>query len=393
MKKTVAFLISMCLVLTSFGAAFAKETFSTGMDLTITKDGKDLFTLTDVSRHYDSEDEVDYIMDYIECYGTPVLTALRDAFEVWVVYGGNGEQVNTDFWDGNEYILPDNFTDDPNNMYSFVDESSEEKVIAMEVEPGDKYTFTKPGVYAVLALYDLNEDDVIDELMFEFTLLEGENPYTQEEVDESNFHVNSVEALPTTSPLSMNKTMTLFEAYNINGNNYFKLRDIAQYFLTQHELLMFNVGWDAQNNAIDITTGAFYEAVGGEMAQGIGETQLAIESTAKVYVNGKEVNMKAYNINGNNFFKLRDLADVIGFYVGWNAEGNYIEVDRMSPEQLEAIYSDNGKTTVYDEDWANTFGIYHIDPACPRIAGENVSEVKLTDTLKNGSIRCQVCGK
>ena len=42
-------------------------------------------------------------------------------------------------------------------------------------------------------------------------------------------------------------------------------------------------------------------------------------SQDKVAVNGQQIKMQAYNINGYNYFKLRDLGEVAGFEVGWDA--------------------------------------------------------------------------
>ena len=38
--------------------------------------------------------------------------------------------------------------------------------------------------------------------------------------------------------------------------------------------------------------------------------------TAEIYVDGFVKKMTAYNINGNNFFKLRDIMQVFDVYVG-----------------------------------------------------------------------------
>ena len=41
-------------------------------------------------------------------------------------------------------------------------------------------------------------------------------------------------------------------------------------------------------------------------------------SQDKVAVNGQQVKMQAYNINGYNYFKLRDLGQALDFYVGYD---------------------------------------------------------------------------
>ena len=43
-------------------------------------------------------------------------------------------------------------------------------------------------------------------------------------------------------------------------------------------------------------------------------------TNASVYLDGRPLNLTAYSIGGNNYFKLRDLGDALGFGVDWNAD-------------------------------------------------------------------------
>ena len=115
------------------------------------------------------------------------------------------------------------------------------------------------------------------------------------------------------------------EAYNIFDNNYFKLRDIAA-SLTNAGFNL-EVTWDAEKQAINLVTGTPYTYVGGENKAADGETREALESTAQVYLNSAPVDLKAYNINGNNFFKLRDLCTALDIFVDWDAQLQTIIVD------------------------------------------------------------------
>lgn len=42
-------------------------------------------------------------------------------------------------------------------------------------------------------------------------------------------------------------------------------------------------------------------------------------STQPIYVDGQQVSMTAYNINGNNYVKLRDIGKAVGFNVYWDS--------------------------------------------------------------------------
>ncbi len=49
--------------------------------------------------------------------------------------------------------------------------------------------------------------------------------------------------------------------------------------------------------------------------------------TGSILLNGKEIELTAYNIDGYNYFKLRDLASAINFGVTWNGNTNTIGID------------------------------------------------------------------
>ena len=58
--------------------------------------------------------------------------------------------------------------------------------------------------------------------------------------------------------------------------------------------------------------GAFIFGGSAAWAAGI----LAERSMNRIFVNGKEVQMEAYQINGANYVKLRDVGNAVGFEVG-----------------------------------------------------------------------------
>lgn len=105
-------------------------------------------------------------------------------------------------------------------------------------------------------------------------------------------------------------------AYGINGNNYFKLRDLAA--LLSGTQAQFQVGWNADTWTITLTTGQSYTAVGGELAKSDGLNRFGNPTNSPVYVDGVLTNFTAYNIGGNNYFKLRDLGQALGFNVTWD---------------------------------------------------------------------------
>ena len=132
-------------------------------------------------------------------------------------------------------------------------------------------------------------------------------------------------ATPTTSKVMVNGKAVSFDAYKINGNNYFKLRDIAKVLSGTDK--QFEVTWDSAKNAINLISGQPYTPVGGELATGSGANQQAVLNTSTVYLNGKQIALTAYTIKGNNYFKLRDLGQSFDFGVGWDGANNTVTID------------------------------------------------------------------
>lgn len=86
---------------------------------------------------------------------------------------------------------------------------------------------------------------------------------------------------------------------------------------------------------------------GGAAAAGI----LAEPSWSPIYVDGRQVQMTAYNISGNNFVKLRDIGQAVGFNVYW-ADG--VQVDSGSPYTGTAPASAPAQTPASSETQAES---------------------------------------
>ena len=106
------------------------------------------------------------------------------------------------------------------------------------------------------------------------------------------------------------------EIYNIDGSNYFKLRDMAA--LLDGTDAQFSVAFDSERNTIVVTTGEAYETIGGELETGTDKSGSAVASAQSVEIDGAKVELAAFNIGGNNFFKLRDLGTALGFGVDYD---------------------------------------------------------------------------
>ena len=97
---------------------------------------------------------------------------------------------------------------------------------------------------------------------------------------------------------------------------------------------------------LDVLTGVFVGAVlfGGSALAASGVT--AVPSSQPIYVDGRQVQMEAYNINGNNYVKLRDIAALVDFGVNWNSATRSVEIDTDSPYEPEQTSGQSGISTL-----------------------------------------------
>ncbi|MEN6351015.1 MAG: phosphodiester glycosidase family protein [Syntrophomonas sp.] len=140
--------------------------------------------------------------------------------------------------------------------------------------------------------------------------------------------VNGLRAIPSTSALQIDDTAVRIEAYNINGSNYFKLRNLAMALNGSDK--QFEVSWDENKKAINIITQKPYSVSGGELAVIGSDIKNATPTTAALYINGSQANFTAYQIGGNNYFKLRDLGQAIDFGVSWDQSANKVVINTAS---------------------------------------------------------------
>ena len=76
-------------------------------------------------------------------------------------------------------------------------------------------------------------------------------------------------------------------------------------------------------------------ALGSPAAQAI-EGIFAQRCTSPILLNGAPVEIEAYNINGHNYFKLRDIGKAVGFNVYWKSEDGTVQIETNRPYTGEA---------------------------------------------------------
>ena len=137
---------------------------------------------------------------------------------------------------------------------------------------------------------------------------------------------SAVAAVPTRDKgqaVYVNDARVYPTGYNIADNNYFKLRDIGT-------LVGFGVEWNGETQTVEISTARTTPST-----EGISDTAasgaVAKISDQKITVDGVQVNMTAYQIDGNNYVKLRDIGKQVDFGVGYDNATASVRIDTDAP--------------------------------------------------------------
>lgn len=76
----------------------------------------------------------------------------------------------------------------------------------------------------------------------------------------------------------------------------------------------------------------------GPAANAAEEYFKAYQGGQNIYLDGQKVELEAYVINGNNYIKLRDIGEAVGFNVYWNGA---VQIDSDAPYTGEAPQANN----------------------------------------------------
>ena len=156
--------------------------------------------------------------------------------------------------------------------------------------------------------------------------------YRSQDVDAflQSYSPAPVLALPSQAAVTVNGSPLSLGVYNIGGSNYFKLRDLAAALNGTNK--QYNVGWDNMTRQVSIEQGKPYQPVAGELSRPLGSIPtLGRQPKDALSLDGRTVDTQKYNIGGNNYFKLRDLAELLDFQVLWDNSSRTIRIDTTKP--------------------------------------------------------------
>lgn len=137
--------------------------------------------------------------------------------------------------------------------------------------------------------------------------------------DDTVYYVSS-----DTQGVYVNGEYKAVQTYKLNDYNYVKLRDIAA--LLNGTSNQFNIVWDGDAGILWIDKNTPYTYVGGELNAESGRCGVVNPTNASSFrVNGEEAYPDSYSILNNNYYKLRDIGEIIGFDVDWDGTNAIIK--------------------------------------------------------------------
>lgn len=129
------------------------------------------------------------------------------------------------------------------------------------------------------------------------------------------------QASPSQQKITVNGKKMNVTGYLIDGSNYCKLRDVA--YMLKDTDSSFDVVWDNARKKVLIQTGKAYQ---GDLKQQKMVKKLATVVYDGILCDGVQYQAKAYLIDGNNYFKLRDLMELVDAEITWNNTTSTVEI-------------------------------------------------------------------
>lgn len=127
--------------------------------------------------------------------------------------------------------------------------------------------------------------------------------------------------------ISVNGSPYTLAAYNINGNNFVKLRDLAALLMNTNK--RFSVTFDDATQTATMVSGGAYTKRGDELTP-LPKYRRYSASSQRFVLDGTYIYPMAFNIDGSNFVMVRDMGSAMNFYVGYTASTKTIIVNTNS---------------------------------------------------------------
>lgn len=139
------------------------------------------------------------------------------------------------------------------------------------------------------------------------------------EVKEEVKEVKTVDVKATTQKVKLDGKDVVIYGYNIDGYNYFKLRDLAA--VLKDSKAKFGVEY--KDALVTLTKGADYKVAESDQKE-VKAMSKGMLTNDKVMVGDKALTATAYKVDDSNYYKLRDLGEALGFGVDFDKATNTV---------------------------------------------------------------------
>ncbi|MEG2420794.1 MAG: hypothetical protein RSB55_04535 [Oscillospiraceae bacterium] len=266
-------------------------------------------------------------LGYIDTTGKMVIpTTLK-------MYAEMGQTLVGRFMGGNALVLVSNVRDQFGETITWRQIDRTGAAVPTTLDVNDQNNFCFEGGSSRGVTYDIVDINGVPRVL-EFSEGYALLNMATDDKDASRFYVVSssgvtppapVTAAPAVSKVLVNGKTVNFDAYVINQNNYFKLRDLAKAISGTDK--QFDVTWNEYEGDIALQPNSPYTAVGGELTPGDGTAKTATVNTSAVRLEYTPAALRGYTIGGNNYFKLRDLCATFDIFVDWNGKTGTLSID------------------------------------------------------------------
>ena len=140
-------------------------------------------------------------------------------------------------------------------------------------------------------------------------------------------------AVPTPTKISVDGDVIEKTVYNINGKNYFKLRDMGS-------IAGYGVEWDEKNKTTNVILGADTVETQNEIGS-VGKTAESVTAFIRVVnpdtqsersyrsdLEGRLAEVPGYNIDGYTYFAIRDIAKLVDASCEWDGTSRMVSFQK-----------------------------------------------------------------
>ena len=131
--------------------------------------------------------------------------------------------------------------------------------------------------------------------------------------------VESKDVKASTQKVKLDGKDVVIYGYNIDGYNYFKLRDVAA--VLKDTKAKFGVEY--KDAMVTLTKGADYKVAETDQKE-VKAMSKGMLTNDKVMVGDKALTATAYKVDDSNYYKLRDLGEALGFGVDYDKATNSV---------------------------------------------------------------------